>query len=484
MRELRAEAAGLPAICVSRPFRSRRVALFCRTQWTDRPSIRETSVYIKRTNNMRHVGLVAAAVATLLVGPVRGLAQSGAPPAQPGYGERELAAALGGEISGLWRLEQVTIEATANTGTIVEPVIRTRWNVKLALNQDTFIKDGDDGPIIFVRAVAKAGLEKFLYGTSTAKLFAGSWQTTLEIQNREVLGNVGVPAAQMAGRIIVRGSDEEKAYWDQRERETAAAHAARLAQMARERDVADKQHQARAAEEQRKHEERVAAAKRQREIEAEELKRKEQEDASTARMKQQRLTIEEEGRAAQIAAREEARRKEVAAREAAIKELQNALKSPTRSLRLAAFETALNGSDPGFRLLALEAGLASDDQVLSSLSLRSWFKRMEKTPIPVQVILGKEQETGIAARDLNPARLLIVSMDVATGGFRGQMRTGGRVGDASGTVSKNEVSAASQDCTLTLRIAGSRNLEGTIGCTNYSGGSDERHVAAARVVLD
>lgn len=245
----------------------------------------------------------------LAIGPRAGMSQD-----EPMVPADELARQLALELPGTWRMGDLTIEASANMGDAVEPLVRSRFNARVALANDSYVEDGRDGPFTFLREVAPAGTEKLLYGTSESRLHAGAWTSTFRLQNPEVLQGLGLPLAAYDGRTIVRGTDEEAEWFAQQEREREEKHRAELAERKRQAELQETERQRELAEQQHAAALAAAAQKQKEEEEAERIRQ-----AARLQALEQEKRVETEKRAAELRLAAEATTVEEAEKTAALR---------------------------------------------------------------------------------------------------------------------------------------------------------------------
>ncbi len=140
-------------------------------------------------------------------------------------------------IGAPWKLQLFAVDATANYGTAVEPIIKSRFHAELKLTTDTYVLADRQDAVSVLGRVGKEGEIRTVYGIATAQLRGGTWQVEFDPQNDPVAGS-GLPRDAFAGRLIVRGSDEETAYLKEVAATAAAAQAQVLAEQAAAAKVA------------------------------------------------------------------------------------------------------------------------------------------------------------------------------------------------------------------------------------------------------
>lgn len=130
----------------------------------------------------------------------------------------ELKATLTQSIPGHVELNSFSVQASQNFGNKVEPIYGSRFKATVSAMVDLYKIDKKDKEITFVRLVTKKGKQTELFGKITSKLYQGAWKHNIDIDG-DPIRNLGIPLNQIpAGRVIVRGSDEEKKYYAEIER--------------------------------------------------------------------------------------------------------------------------------------------------------------------------------------------------------------------------------------------------------------------------
>ena len=147
------------------------------------------------------------------------------------------------ELPPYWNLEDFKIETSANYGTSVEPIIKSRFTAKIALNSDTFVEAGEDGPIIFLRPVLRTGATSMAYGISTSEHKAATWITKFVLTNNPMV-DVGNPRDFFPGRTIIRGTEEEREFYEYLELEEEQQHRLKLSRLSREKQLKEIERQA------------------------------------------------------------------------------------------------------------------------------------------------------------------------------------------------------------------------------------------------
>jgi hypothetical protein len=236
----------------------------------------------------------------------------------------ELKAKFAQQVPPAWELAEFRVDAQANYGTPVEPLVKSRFLATVRVRGDTFAVVERAEHASFVEPVLKGGEQRLVYGIASSTFKAGAWPTTFELENNPTEG-AGVLRETLPGRLILKGSEEELAFWAQRERDEAAAHARALADAAREEELKAKEREARLAAElaERQAQERLREQERQaqlaaagQEVALAEARRQAEAKAEVERLASQARLAEERERQAEAAAA--AARERLAEREEAL----------------------------------------------------------------------------------------------------------------------------------------------------------------------
>jgi hypothetical protein len=147
-----------------------------------------------------------------------------------------LAAFLATKLPSDFAVDKVTVTASENAGSAVEPLIRQRFVAFLRLTEPrhdrTETLETDAGPVHVLRETAARGTEVSLFGIFSSRLSREAWATELKVENAADLSALGRPASLYArglvksvpaGPTAIVGSAEETAA-----RDAAAARVARL----------------------------------------------------------------------------------------------------------------------------------------------------------------------------------------------------------------------------------------------------------------
>lgn len=167
---------------------------------------------------------------------------------EPQPSSAEIEQALTASLPAFARVSSFSVEAIQNMGTQVEPVWQSRFKATVKVTAATFIADGSEQGIVFVRAVRQAGDSVDMFGKSVSTLFAGQWRTRLSFEGQPVQA-LGQPESAFGSqKMLVRGSKDEATYLAQQyerrrqerltaEKEAEAARQRAIAEMERQRAV-------------------------------------------------------------------------------------------------------------------------------------------------------------------------------------------------------------------------------------------------------
>ncbi|MEW6208780.1 MAG: hypothetical protein AB1631_10460 [Acidobacteriota bacterium] len=107
-----------------------------------------------------------------------------------------------------WLLDSFDIEASQNVGTEVEPIWRSRFKAICKLDADTFAQAEKRADVLFLHQTGKKGQTRDIYGISTTRRYADSWQIQFSLEGNS-LSNVGQPRSAFNGTSVVEGTSEE-----------------------------------------------------------------------------------------------------------------------------------------------------------------------------------------------------------------------------------------------------------------------------------
>ena len=458
-----------------------------------------------------HAAVLAPALAMGMLSGGPAIAQVPAAADLAGFTPSVVQQQIAASLPGLWHLDSFAQQGLVNQGNAVEPDIRTRFEVHVSLTADTYAPDGSDGPVVFVRRIAPAGLQKVLYGLSQSKLQSGTWATRIDLQNPEVLNGLGNPLATIPGRVIVRGTPEEAAYTKEREANAQAAQEGKLADAKRQDELAAQQRAAAASEQDAKRQQAQAAAVAQAQQQAAvdavaaaaRRDQLQQDEEAAAKLAQTKLA-DEQARVQRQTQLEAAEHDALAAQTKLLDELRTALQSQSRTDRLAAIDTALGSNDLTVRSLGYDVALGGSDPAAQNVALRRLFdaKRLIVFNLfaPTAWKQG-EQPPGPVISALSGARLAIKEFDAGSGRFSGDLLFGAALQwDAAGSIDRNTMSIAARgpgkpmaldgapvSVIFTLQLSPQKELDGFAqvgGSTNNFGGVRVYSPVIVRVNLD
>jgi hypothetical protein len=127
-------------------------------------------------------------------------------------GVSEIEEALTTSLPAFAKVSSFSIDAMENVGTKVEPIWRSRFRAQVAVTSATFLPDGNDPGVIFVRSVKREGEKTEVFGKSVSTLYAGKWRTALDFEGQPIAA-LGQPQSAFGSqKLIARGSHEEAAY--------------------------------------------------------------------------------------------------------------------------------------------------------------------------------------------------------------------------------------------------------------------------------
>lgn len=127
--------------------------------------------------------------------------------------EAEISAALAAELPDYVKVTSFDIEAMENNGSEVDPNYVARFTATMETQARLFVKDGRAGDQQLVKEVTAAGHSTELFGKSASELYQGGWRHRLLIDGNPV-ATLGRPLESFAPTpTLIRGSEEEKAYF-------------------------------------------------------------------------------------------------------------------------------------------------------------------------------------------------------------------------------------------------------------------------------
>ncbi len=127
---------------------------------------------------------------------------------EPQPSKSEIEQALAAQLPAFARVSRLSVEATENMGTKVEPAWHSRLRATVTVTSATFTPDGTDGRVVFLRVVKRDGETTELFWKSVSTLYEGKWRITFEGQPVES----GLPESAFGQNVIIRGSKAEAVY--------------------------------------------------------------------------------------------------------------------------------------------------------------------------------------------------------------------------------------------------------------------------------
>jgi len=337
-----------------------------------------------------HAALV---VATLGLAPLPALPQAPTPAAEAAAVPAEvLRAQFAQTLPGAWTVTDLTVDAQANMGTAVDPDIRSRLRVIVALSAPTLAIVQREGPFTFVRPVAPAGSQRTVHARASSALRAGRWETRFEVETPEAIEVPGMPEAAIPGRIIVVGSDEERALRAEWQAQAQARHAEALAEQERAAALAAERRRAEQAAAQARQADAMAEQQRAATLAAE-RRRTEEADAQARRAREQ---AEAQARREQEEALAETRRRAAAA-EAETRRQQQEADALAAVRREAAAETArVQAREAEALRAAAEAGRVAEARRAAAEVLETAARREAEAQASAQRLAVESRAAQIA----------------------------------------------------------------------------------------
>lgn len=105
-----------------------------------------------------------------------------------------------------------------NVGSKVEPLYKARFKATIKIKQDTFKTDKLFKDVAIVKRVKKTGEKIFIYGISTSHVSEEKWVTKFRLE-KDYFGGIGqIQESFKKPKIIIKGTSEEKAYYEKLEK--------------------------------------------------------------------------------------------------------------------------------------------------------------------------------------------------------------------------------------------------------------------------
>src|ERR1035437_5490990 len=99
---------------------------------------------------------------------------------EPQPSKSDIEQSLTTQLPAFARISSFSVDAMQNLGTKVEPAWQSRFRATIKVASDTFVADGMDSGVTFVRPVKRAGETTEIFGKSLSRLYAGAWRTRSE----------------------------------------------------------------------------------------------------------------------------------------------------------------------------------------------------------------------------------------------------------------------------------------------------------------
>jgi hypothetical protein len=135
---------------------------------------------------------------------------------EPQPSSSDIEKALVTQLPAFTRVSNLSVEAKQNLGTNVEPVWQARLRATITVTTDTFALENENSDensdVSFVRPIKRSGEAIEVFGKSLSRLYAGAWQTSVELEGQPI-ATLGQPLSAFGPqKVIARGSEEEKQY--------------------------------------------------------------------------------------------------------------------------------------------------------------------------------------------------------------------------------------------------------------------------------
>ena len=124
-------------------------------------------------------------------------------------------------LPGHLQVKDFSIDASQNFGNEIEPNYGSRFHATVSAVEESYVTDGRHHGVTFARLASEKGKETSIYGKIQSRLYQGMWQHDMDIDGN-IISTLGVPLNQVShGRVIIRGSEEEKEYFAEVNRKEA-----------------------------------------------------------------------------------------------------------------------------------------------------------------------------------------------------------------------------------------------------------------------
>ena len=135
----------------------------------------------------------------------------------------ELESAFKMELPGYIQQSDFDVEVLENIGNKVDPRWGSRFKAIVKTKVPLYKQDKHDRKhkITFVVLKNEKNTKTEIYGKITSTIFQGKWKHNFDIEGRPIR-NLGILLNEFNGRVMVRGSNEEKEYFANIERQKTA----------------------------------------------------------------------------------------------------------------------------------------------------------------------------------------------------------------------------------------------------------------------
>ncbi|MDD4275275.1 MAG: tetratricopeptide repeat protein [Desulfobacter postgatei] len=119
------------------------------------------------------------------------------------------------------KLTDFSVEASQNLGSEVEPNWGARFNAVILATTDLYSENNSENNVVFVSLSVKKNSKLDIFGKIYSTLYRGKWRHNIDIDGSPVF-NLGLPLtaySKRGNRIIVRGSIDEKTYYNNLQKE-------------------------------------------------------------------------------------------------------------------------------------------------------------------------------------------------------------------------------------------------------------------------
>jgi hypothetical protein len=137
---------------------------------------------------------------------------------------------LQSQLPAYWEVSSLNFENRENLGTSSEPSIQGRFKAIIKLKEDTFTKNEtttesyskpESEAVTFISQGERKGKVVELYGVASSHRYMDSWRTNFRFDN-EPMADLGQPRSFFRSKTILKGSQEEKVYEEEKQKERLA----------------------------------------------------------------------------------------------------------------------------------------------------------------------------------------------------------------------------------------------------------------------